>query len=301
MSTWWIDEPFLLGSSNPDTAQLEDLYRDGFRIIVSLLDENEQRPRYDPGNAVALGFKRYPIPIRDLGIPSLEKVYEFLDYLKRAKPPEKVLVHCEGGSGRTGTMAAAYWIVKGGSATEAIDTVRRKKPTAIETEGQERILKDFEKDFNELHFKAIDTFRKLVALLYREIGVLDSRNHRELASKRNLQSGFFANPARKRMAREIYQRTKTAPKPDAPANELETITGLSLHDIERGFRDGDWRNPSGGYSYGGPKWGAIASATVLLRDAIENRDASGMRRLLKEIDALEHNNGRIVTKFSELA
>jgi protein-tyrosine phosphatase len=56
----------------------------------------------------------------------------------------KVLVHCQGGSGRTGTMGAAYWIAKGLSAADAIRKVRQANPDAVETIGQERILDEFE-------------------------------------------------------------------------------------------------------------------------------------------------------------
>src|SRR5262245_33959611 len=125
MSTWWIDEPFLLGSNNPPEAQLQDLYRQGFRIVVSLLDDTKQPPRYDPQYATALGFKRYSIPISDFGAPSLDQVYKYIDLLAAAPRTEKVLVHCEGGSGRTGTMAAAYWIAQGASAADAIHKVRQ--------------------------------------------------------------------------------------------------------------------------------------------------------------------------------
>jgi len=44
MSFWWIDEPLVLGSRNPTTEQLEQLYQEGFRSIISLLDEGEQSP-----------------------------------------------------------------------------------------------------------------------------------------------------------------------------------------------------------------------------------------------------------------
>jgi hypothetical protein len=249
---------------------------------------------------MALGFKRYSIPIPDFGAPSLDQLYKFIDWLAAVPRAEKVLVHCEGGSGRTGTMAAAYWIAQGASAADAIHMVRQANSDAVETKGQLRMLDKFENDFKQMHLEALDTFRRLVALLYREIGVLNPRNHPELAGKRKLESGYFATPARKIMARQVYQRTKPAPDPEAITYEFETLTGLSLHDIEGAFREGTWKNALGGYSYGGPKWASIARATISLRDAIVNHDASGMRHLLREINGLEHNNGRIVTKFSEL-
>ena len=54
-------------------------------------------------------------------------------------------MHCEGGSGRTGTMAAAYWIKKGLSAREAVDKVRESRPNAVETKEQEESLQELQK------------------------------------------------------------------------------------------------------------------------------------------------------------
>jgi hypothetical protein len=62
MSRWWIDEPKLLGISNPTNTELEDLYQEGFRTIISLLDEDEQSPHYDIEIIKAMGFRRYSIP-----------------------------------------------------------------------------------------------------------------------------------------------------------------------------------------------------------------------------------------------
>lgn len=50
-----------------------------------------------------------------------------------------VVVHCVGGLGRTGTIAACVLVARGASAADAIATVRRVRgPRAVETEEQER-------------------------------------------------------------------------------------------------------------------------------------------------------------------
>lgn len=46
MDTWWIHNPHLLGSRNPTLADLQQLRRDGFEVLISLLKEDEQSPRY---------------------------------------------------------------------------------------------------------------------------------------------------------------------------------------------------------------------------------------------------------------
>lgn len=140
MGTWWIDEPFLLGSSNPSDKELASLRDQGFSVLVSLLDDSKQPPRYDVTAAALAGWSCHSISIQDFHPPSLEQLRDFTALLEAAPPGAGVLVHCEGGSGRTGTMAAAYWIKKGVTATDAVARVRTVRPNAVENCEQERVL-----------------------------------------------------------------------------------------------------------------------------------------------------------------
>ncbi len=149
MRRWWIDEPILLGSANPTDKELEDLYREGFRTIISLLDENEQKPYYDTAALETRGFKRYSIPIQDFTAPTPADFKKFLDIVADSLRKGKALVHCQAGIGRTGTMAAAYWMKKGLSANEAVKKIRNSRPGAIEIPEQEESLYDLEASMAE--------------------------------------------------------------------------------------------------------------------------------------------------------
>lgn len=144
MSHWWIDEPLVLGSSNPTTGQLKKLYGEGFRSIISLLDEREQSPNYEIEEVEAMGFKRYSIPLKDFSTPMLDDFKAFLNAVNRTLGQGKVLIHCQAGLGRTGTMAAAYWINKGLSVNEAIKKIRKSNPSVIESDEQENSLYELE-------------------------------------------------------------------------------------------------------------------------------------------------------------
>jgi protein-tyrosine phosphatase len=144
MSRWWIDEPKLLGCSNLTDEQLEDLYQEGFRTIISLLDEHEQTPYYNLRALEAKGFRRYSIPVPDFTAPTLADFQKFIHVVGESLKQGKVLVHCQGGTGRTGTMAAAYWMKKGLSAKEAIKKVRKVRIGAIEMSEQEDSLYELE-------------------------------------------------------------------------------------------------------------------------------------------------------------
>jgi len=63
-----------LGNRHPTTAELEDLRHDGFSVVVSLLLEEAEAPRYDVRRIETLGFVRHNIGVRDFHPPSVEQV-----------------------------------------------------------------------------------------------------------------------------------------------------------------------------------------------------------------------------------
>jgi protein-tyrosine phosphatase len=143
MRQWWIDQNRIMGSSNPFTEELEYLFEIGFNTIISFLDEKEQRPYYDVERILTLGFDRSSIPIKDFSAPALKQYMEFLEIVSRTSG--QVLIHCQGGYGRTGAMAAAYWINQGMPAHEAVIEVRHLRPGALEILDQEESVYELER------------------------------------------------------------------------------------------------------------------------------------------------------------
>jgi protein-tyrosine phosphatase len=150
---WWIAEPRLLGSSNPTSDEVQALAREGFSLIVSLLDEAEQAPNYDVALVRSFGLERHNIPVRDFQPPTMDQLAQFLQLLDDANQ-KRVVVHCLGGSGRTGTFAAAYWMAEGMTASEAVLHVRKAKPAAVETREQLKVLSEFEQDLERARLQA---------------------------------------------------------------------------------------------------------------------------------------------------
>jgi len=109
----------------------------------TLLDEEKQAPQYDVARARVLGLVRHNIPVKDYCAPSVDQLEQFVKLVIALPQGAKAIVHCNAGIGRTGTFAAAYWVAKGATVSEAIDRVRNARPGAVETPEQEAALNDF--------------------------------------------------------------------------------------------------------------------------------------------------------------
>ncbi len=130
---WWIDDDKVAGGPNPTPEELAALREMGFATVISLLDPSEQAPYYDEAALAGLGLARHEIPVPDFHAPAPAQFREFWRAIDEALGRGKVLVHCQGGSGRTGTMGAAYWMRRGLDAEAALARIRRANPIAVES------------------------------------------------------------------------------------------------------------------------------------------------------------------------
>jgi hypothetical protein len=139
-------------------------------------------------------------------------------------------------------------------------------------------------------------YRKLVYVLYLEIGALQHRNHPELAAKARLKTAFFQREKEKQAA-ALYRLTETEDLPARIVAPYEERTGLSLKDVRRAFAEGDWRNKFSQYTFGGPRWVQIADVTLELEKLIEQEEWEKASELLFEIKKLKTNQGFLVSHF----
>lgn|GEM_PF-406714 len=89
------------------------------------------------------GLKAMHEPIVDGGVPNNSQLQRIRDWLTEAeKQGEKTVIHCVGGLGRSGLIAAAWLCLRHNlRADDAIATVRRvRSPRAVETQAQEAFI-----------------------------------------------------------------------------------------------------------------------------------------------------------------
>ena len=117
----------------------EFLKGEGFEAIVSLTESSLSEVLIEK-----FGFSVKHIPVMDFEAPTLEQIEDFVVFAENARSEgKKLVVHCDAGIGRTGTILACYLVSKGYNAADAIEEVRTKRPGSLETIEQEEVVLKF--------------------------------------------------------------------------------------------------------------------------------------------------------------
>ncbi len=143
----WIVPRELAVSPIPMPEEFEE-YSRVFGSVVILPEDGElARRRYDPREWEIYGVKYLHEPVPDFTSPRLVQLLRILDWIEERRKEGPVLIHCIGGVGRSGTVAACYLVYsKGMSPEKALEKVREKIPEAATSPDQEKapfLLKKF--------------------------------------------------------------------------------------------------------------------------------------------------------------
>lgn len=124
-----------------DVAAIRDW---GATAVVTLLERAELtwlQVEALPEAMVAAGLEWHHLPVRDVSVPTaaFERRWRYAGarLRQRLRAGERVLVHCRGGLGRAGIVAARLRVECGETPAAAIEQVRAVRPGAIETAEQE--------------------------------------------------------------------------------------------------------------------------------------------------------------------
>lgn len=142
----YLVENKIAGSGHPGrgehlAASLAELRREGFGAIMTICEAPLEAAMLEE-----FGFDSLHLEVADFGAPSLGQIDSGVEFLLRhGRPESRVLVHCFGGYGRTGTLLACYLVAGGKSGEEAIEEVRLRRPGSIEAPSQEEAIRAYER------------------------------------------------------------------------------------------------------------------------------------------------------------
>jgi protein-tyrosine phosphatase/nicotinamidase-related amidase len=132
-------------SLDEDIVRIRD---EGVTAVLCLLAKDEFT-RYGVDDLLEryrqAGLGTYHVPTLDGGVPSDRELKAAVSWLdSQRKDAQQVLIHCVGGLGRAGTVAACWLRTQGFGTEDAIAVVRSvRSARAIETEIQERTIARF--------------------------------------------------------------------------------------------------------------------------------------------------------------
>jgi len=123
----------------------------GAGTLVSLIEEHEFRLLGvgDLGSqALEADLVWYHLPIRDVSVPGQMFPSQWVSVgtklCQELRAGGRVVLHCRGGLGRTGLVAALLLIELGVMPQEAVALVRKARRGTIETAGQEKYVNEWQ-------------------------------------------------------------------------------------------------------------------------------------------------------------
>jgi protein-tyrosine phosphatase len=162
---YWLPSHPVLAGEYPGHWELETARERVRRFldvgVSSFVDLTRSEDRLEPyreillqeAAAVGLEAVHAPMPITDMGVPSVEEMAAILDRLDEwSRAGRTAYVHCWGGIGRTGTVVGCYLVRHGLDGPTALATVQRLYemtgkhrtfPRSPQTEDQRRFVMEW--------------------------------------------------------------------------------------------------------------------------------------------------------------
>lgn len=129
---------------NTDLQTLKNKHK--VQVLVSLVEPHELvEMRMDNFfEQVKKLFSSYHFPIRDKWLPDKEGICKCITFiLDQLKQGKNVVIHCNAGKGRSGTVLSGVLIALGHDADKAIEIVRECRNGTLKNPDQQAYIKKF--------------------------------------------------------------------------------------------------------------------------------------------------------------
>jgi len=163
----WIIEDKLAVSPLPPISSIPVL-AGLFDAVVILVEPHELRSFLDYylNTWRASGVETYYAPTPDFHPVDLLELYRISEWINdKLSRGWRVLIHCMGGIGRSGLVAASYLVYSGWDPVDALIHVRSVRPGALEALGQRIVYEDF---YTLLTHVDKQMFKLLIDTIHRE-------------------------------------------------------------------------------------------------------------------------------------
>ena len=143
MNFSWVANERLAGCRIPlNEEEIAHLKQQGVDVLIRVVE------RHLTGIPSTLfsehGIEEYNEPVTDFSAPSQEQLISILDFMsRRIREQKRVAVACRQGRGRTGTVLACALVMNGLTSDQALDEIRRLRPTSVEPGEQEEAIVTF--------------------------------------------------------------------------------------------------------------------------------------------------------------
>ena len=129
-------------------ADIEKIFNWKPATIISLTEQKELEYLGASDFISFIEKEKIPLlhfPIKDFGIVDQQRKFLWepisKNMLQKVNNGDRILIHCRGGCGRSGMIVLRIMIEFGEDPEEALERLRKIRPCAVETEGQENWAK----------------------------------------------------------------------------------------------------------------------------------------------------------------